>query len=63
MENLAKEGHGATYQLKESDFSRIQGSPYVLINGPYDKYGKIFGKKGNGHYLIRGIGEIKPVLI
>ena len=48
------------YQLCENQFKRLHNN-YVLINGPHDVYGKLLsGKRENGTYLIRGIGNAKP---
>ena len=49
------------YQLYENQFKRLHNN-YVLINGTYDKYGKLLsGKRENGTYLIRGVGKTKPL--
>ena len=48
------------YQLTEEHFKYLNYK-YVIINGPFDKYGKIIGKKENGIFLIRGIGKEKPI--
>ena len=50
---------GNLYQLFRNQFGIKNG--YVIINGPYDKYGRIIsGPNERGVYLIRGIGNIKP---
>lgn len=32
----------------------------VLINGPWDKYGKVISLKEDGYHLIRGLGHKNP---
>lgn len=50
------------YQLYESQFTWLPNG-FVVINGPYDKYGKLLsGKRESGTYLIRGIGNTKPLI-
>lgn len=50
------EHKGSLYQLKTT---ALPGHP-MLINGPYDKYGRVISHKPNGFHLIRGIGFMKP---
>lgn len=48
------------YQLYEEQFKRARN--YVVINGPFDTYGKIISyNKETKIYLIRGVGHRKPV--
>ena len=51
---------GNLYQLYRDQFTIENG--YVIINGPYDKHGRIIsGPNERGVYLVRGIGNIKPM--
>lgn len=49
---------GALYQLQ------VPGKAWVgmtvLIDGPYDKYGKVISLRADGYHLIRGLGHRNP---
>lgn len=48
------------YQLFDYQFKRLENN-LVLINGPYDKYGRILEYQEHSKtYLIRGLGKYKP---
>jgi hypothetical protein len=48
------------YQLFDNQFKQL-GNGFVQIDAPFEKYGKLLsGKRENGTFLIRGIGNKKP---
>lgn len=47
---------GNLYQLRTT---ALPGQ-YVIIDGPYDRYGRVIKLQESGFHLIRGIGFDKP---
>lgn len=47
---------GNLYQLQ----TRAPVGGLMVINGPYDTFGRVMARRPSGFHLIRGLGHQKP---